>query len=565
MESIWITALIVLVGGFLLKNIVDQKPGAWLPFIAALAIGGLVSLLQVTGWLEGAVSFTLGREVYVLFQFAAHPYSRLVAFGIIVSGTVAVLFGSQQARSLDQALSICAIVCAVGVSYAADFITLFFFWEMVTVFTAGMIFCNTKHPDDCPVFPLGLRYLIIHLTGGLFLLFGVMQHFIQTGSFMITRPEAGLIFFFLGIGIKAAFIPFHVWVLWGYPNASLFSSVVLAGLSTKIGVYAAVRILPPMDLIVVMGVGMALVGIFSALGQKNLRKLLSYSLVSQVGFIMTGIGLGSYLSLDGGLFHMINHMFYKSLLFMCAGTVFYCIGTEEMDELADDDSKYEEKPGDPEKKPVWKLVPVAFMGVLVGSLTAAGVPPFGGYVSKYLLKAAFEGVEPVATALTAASVGTIIVLSKLVYYGFIKARGKMVKPPSLSMKTAICIALSFCLVLGIWPEIMSSLLPFGTVLNVYTADGIRNALMMFFVGIIIFVSLTGVLQSPKTVSLFERLSIEQLVFRKAAPFCNRIGNRVWRVLEEKGVPSYKRMAEYLIVTLVLFLVVIVFFYARRVP
>jgi len=249
---------------------------------------------------------------------------------------------------------------------------------------------------------------------------------------------------------------------------------------------------------------------------------------------------------------------------MCAGTVLHCIGTEEMDELTGAGQK-DRQGMDAEKKPVWKLVPFAFIGALIGSLAISGAPPFNGYVSKYILKSAFEGIEPAAFMLTMASIGTALSFSKFVFYGFFKARGSMRRSPSLSMKVGVFAVSSLCLALGIRPELISSLLPYESLLNVYTVEGIRYAYLLIFTGAATFALLSKILVSQKLISIFERFSVENIIFQKVAPTCTRAGNQIWCALEKKGEPAYERMAEYLIVTLVVFLVAVVFLYSGRMP
>ena len=172
-------------------------------------------------------------------------------------------------------------------------------------------------------------------------------------------PVAGLTFFILGIGIKTAFLPLHLWVPWGYPAASFPCSVLLAALCTKVGVYAVARLLPPGNLIYIMGACMAIYAVIAALLQNDLRHLLSYSNISKVGFMVCGVGIGVPLAIDGGFLFLIHHMFYKALLFMCAGALIYTVGTENFQKL----QHREEAPvGEKGPSPLWKALPVALSG-----------------------------------------------------------------------------------------------------------------------------------------------------------------------------------------------------------
>jgi multicomponent Na+:H+ antiporter subunit D len=524
--------------------------------IAAFFLGS-VFILHTWGWLGQTLSFRFSTDASPVFQFTSHPYGQVVAMGLILTGIPALIFGFRQASAREQILGLLAILSAIGVCYSADFITLFFFWEMITILTTGLVFCNTQGQDTCPVFPLGLRYLAMHIGGGVLLLFGILLHYQQSGSFMIAAPEAGLIFFVLGIGLKAAFIPLHVWILWGYPNASLFSSVVLAGISTKIGVYAIARILPASDFIVMMGASMAVFGVIAALIQKNLRKLLSYHIISQVGYMVAAASLGTALAVDGALLHVVNHMLYKSLLFMSAGTVLHCIGTEDIPALI------AQNPGDHHgESPVWKLLPIAFAGALIGSLAIAGFPLFNGYVSKYLLKNAFSGTFPAAAMLTLASVGTAASFSKFIWFGFIRARGRLLKKPSSAMIASMMFTSGLCILLGVRPDVLHNLLPYASSLAVYNLAGILSAAALTGAGIVIFIPMSKAVMSSSVTAWFTAFSIESLIFKRAIPACTRFPNQVWCALEEKSGSSYRRLAEYLIATLVLLLLTVMLFAGR---
>ena len=159
-----------------------------------------------------------------------------------------------------------------------------------------------------------LTCLVFSLVSGFLLTVGILLQYNAAGTFELMYPIAGLPFFILGIGIKTAFLLLHFWVPWGYPAASFPCSVLLAALCTKVGVYAVARVLPPSPFINIMGACMAIVAVTLALLQSDLRKLLSYHIISQVGYMVAGVGLGTSIGIDGGLLHLVNHMIYKALL-----------------------------------------------------------------------------------------------------------------------------------------------------------------------------------------------------------------------------------------------------------
>ena len=333
--------------------------------------------------------------------------------------------------------------------------------------------------------------------------------------------------------------------------------MVLAGISTKIGVYAIARILPASDIIVMMGASMAVFGVIAALIQKNLRKPLSYHIISQVGYMVAAASLGTALAMDGALLHVINHMLYKSLLFMSAGTVLYCIGTEDIPMLI------AQNPGDHHgESPVWKLLPIAFAGALIGSLAIAGFPLFNGYVSKYLLKSAFSGTFPAAAMLTLASVGTAASFSKFIWLGFIRARGTLIKKPSSAMIVSMVFTAGLCILLGVRPDLLQRLLPYASSLTVYNPAGILSAAAMTGAGIAVFIPFSKAIMSSPVTAWFDAFSIESLIFKRVIPACTRLPNQIWCALEDKSGSSYRRLAEYLIATLVILLLTVMLFTGR---
>lgn len=502
-----------------------------------IALMTIVALFMLTGPELEAYSFP-GEATLAPFSFEAHPYSRILVFGFMIVGAIALLYGLQVAKPSEQALSVAAIASAVGISFAADFITLFLFWELLT-FTGAFIVMLNNTPESRQ---MGYRFLFFHVVGGLIVFFGILQHYVAAGSLDVVTPEAGLIFFIIGFGFKAAFIPLHVWVPWCYPYSSFPSSVVLAGLTTKVGVFAIARILPPMLAISFMGACMALFGIFCALQQKDLRKLLSYHCVSQVGYMVAGVGLATHYGVDGGLLHNINHMFFKALLFMCAGALIYATGTANVKDL--------HHPGE-DKQTIWRALPLVTAGALIGSFAISGVPPFNGYVSKYLLKKAMYGVPPMEQMLMIASIGTTISFCKFFYFGFIKAYGQIKRRPPVTLLAGIVVMSAGCLLLGIRPDLMTNVLPYQSSLAVYSLDGMWAGIQLVLIGIIFFILTARILE--KGVKLPAWCSIEYLVMVPVSKLLLRVLcrsgvsldtslNNIYREIGNRFVSACRRVA-----------------------
>lgn len=496
----------------------------WRRAIMLIYIAGLLFLAfcLLTGTWPGygtdLSSVTLGTGTKLtLFSFSEHPYSKIAGFGFLFVGAIGLLYGLDVSKPSEQAIALAAIASAVGVAFADSFLTFLFFWETLTLSTAALVFLR-KTPHAVR---MAYRMLFFSLMSGFSLLVGIILQYNATGTFELMYPVAGLFFFILGIGIKTAFLPLHFWVPWGYPAANFPSSVLLAALCTKVGVYAVARVLPPSYFISTMGACMAIFAVTMALLQSDLRKLLSYHIISQVGYMVAGVGLGVSLSVDGGLLHLVNHMIYKALLFMSAGALIFTVGTENLHEL----HAPAEKTGAKNKDVLWKALPIAFIGALVGALAISGTPLFNGYVSKYLLKNATHGVNPVGWLLNVASIGTALSFSKFVYFGFIKGRAKIQRKLNFSMQAAIIVLAASCIITGIWPQLLATLLPHGSSLQVYSATGVKTALKLVVGGIACFILLARVLEQEIKLSLpiGIKLVVDKTIFKTYGNFLKAMG------------------------------------------
>ena len=527
----------------------------WRFFLMSIifVIFAYLAFYNLSGKELGAFSIFSPDESVITFSFEAHAYSRILVLGFTVIGVLALLYGLPEAKPNEQVAAIWALASAIGISFANDFITLFIFWELLTITTASLIFMNGKQ-----VFPMGYRFLFFHLLGGLLFFVGIIQHYVATGSIALTQPEAGLAFFILGIGFKTAFFPFHIWVAWGYPSASIFSSILMASLTTKVGVYALARILPSHEGFVWMGGIMALVGITCALVQKNMRKLLSYHIVSQVGYMVAGVGLGASLAVDGGLFHLANNVLYKSLLFMTAGAVLFATGTENLHALTHHD---EENPQSSPGKPVWKAMPLVTTGAIIGALSIAGIPFFNGYVSKYMLKEAMEGLGPGEWMLLIASIGTAASFCKFVYFGFIKARASQIIQPRATMQISIMGISLLCILLGIRPELISEVLPYGSSLDVYSLSGMWSSLQLALIGVLFFTVMANPLKKGLPVPAW--LSVEYITFKPIERESDKIISVGTKILT-KLTDGIKNITtdQMLIGVVMIILMAIIFYFGR---
>lgn len=468
--------------------ILTEVPPAVVVIVAAVAVSrlqrqlghGLAVLtgLVVAGWLFSVPTGAhlparfLGFDA-VLFHVDALSRVLGITYGVISAITAAYAYGSDHEAS-QTALALAYAGTALGVTFAGDWFTLLVFWEVMSVVSALLIWSSGG-----PAVRAGFRYAVFHAAGGLFLVGAVATHYAQTGSFLFsaaTGIEAGLpaALAAVGIGVNAGFVAVHTWIPDAYPNPHFVTSVILCGYTTKTAVYALYRAFPDGNLLIAyMGVAMTLFGVTYALVQTNMRRLLSYHIQSQVGYMVAGIGIGTALGVAGGVAHLVNNILYKSLLFMVAGVILYRTGRDDLKKLGG----------------LYRSMPLTFLVFLVAAFAIAGVPGFNGFVSKELVKTAAkkEHLTTLKWLLTVAGIGTTMSFVKFGYYAFFHGETDDVRDATPAQTVAMGSIAVLCVLFGVFPTTLLDLLPGGSAVAAsvtpYTMSSVTDALVYTAVGV----------------------------------------------------------------------------------
>ncbi|HAX61764.1 MAG TPA: NADH/ubiquinone/plastoquinone (complex I) [Elusimicrobia bacterium] len=341
-----------------------------------------------------------------------------------------------------------------GLIVTGDIFNMYVFLELGTISSCVLIAFGTEQDE----LEASFKYMVLGTVASTFILLGIaiLYSYYSTLnmsdiSLAVSKGSSTIVITFLtllfvvGFGLKAAIVPFHAWLPDAHPSAPAPISAMLSGVLIKsLGVYALVRILFNVlgvvgsNILIILGVISMVVGGFLAIYQKDLKRMLAYSTVSQVGYIVFAFGLGTPLGIFAGLFHLINHAFAKFLLFLNAGAVVYATDERNMENLG----------GLREKMPVTAATS------LVGSMSISGVPPFGGFWSKlFIILAAVQAKE--FTAAVIAILISIITLSyylklqKQTFYGKLSERWQDVKEVPLTMCIAMIIPAVICAGLGL--------------------------------------------------------------------------------------------------------------------
>lgn len=360
---------------------------------------------------------------------------------------------------------------ALGVVLAGDLVTLYVFWEIMMIASVWLIW-RRKTPV---AYEAGMRYLLFHALGGMLLFVGVIGYYLATGSVAFDKIDVdGWAFWLILIAflINAAVPPLHAWLPDAYPEATVTGTVFLSALTTKTAVYTLMRGYPGLEILVWLGVAMALYGVVYATLMNDIRRLLCYHIISQVGYMVAGVGMGTALALNGTAAHAFTHILYKGLLLMGAGAVLQMTGRSRMSDLGG----------------LYRYMPVTFVLYMVGALSISAFPLFSGFVSKTMIVEAaavdYRGV--VYLLMLVAACGTFLHTGlKLPYFTFFgKDSGLRPKEAPINMHIAMGIAAALCFLIGIFPGMLYAILPFPVDYNAYTLGHLLKELqLLFFVGL----------------------------------------------------------------------------------
>jgi multicomponent Na+:H+ antiporter subunit D len=337
---------------------------------------------------------------------------------------------------------------ALGATFAGDLLTFYVFWEMMAASSVVLIWSGRNRESR----RAGLRYIFYHVFGGGLLLIGILMQAGRSGSLAITALAGGesaadwLIL--LGLAVNAAVVPLHTWLADSYPKATVTGAVFLSAFTTKTAVYALARMCPGWEVLLWMGVVMTLYGVVFALLSDDIRGVLSYHIVSQVGFMVAGIGLGTEMGLNGSTAHAFSHILYKALLFMAAGLVLHTTGRSRLSDLGGLRSRQ----------------PAALVLYMIAAFSISGLPLFNGFISKSMtISAAGQaGRELAGLLMTLASVGTFLSVGlKLPYFTwFGKDRGLRPKKAPLNMYLGMGLTAAVCILHGVRPGLLYRWLPY---------------------------------------------------------------------------------------------------------
>ena len=418
-----------------------------------LVMAPLFGLFHLYGMELGGVSS------YNLFGYemvAASVDQQAKVFGYLfhIAALVAGIYSFHVRDPWQVSMALFYAASAVGVAFAGDMLSLFLWWEGLAITSVFQIWGRkTKTAEDS-----GFRYLFFHISSGLLLLFGILLRYHGEGSSALAlnsltdaleSGDLGAQFILLAIGIKAAFPGLHVWLKDGYAEATHTGPVWLCAFTTKCAVCMLVRLFPGAEILIPVGAVMAVFPIFYAVIENDLRRVLCYSKINQIGFMVVAIGIGSKLAIDGAIAHAFTHVIYKGLLFMSMGAVMFRTGEVRASHLGG----------------LYKSMPLTTGFCIIGAASISAFPLFSGFISKSIIitEAARHGHTLVWICLLFASAGVFHKAGiKVPFFAFFaKDSGLRPKEAPPHMMLAMAVSAVLCVFLGCNPQWLYSLLPNG--------------------------------------------------------------------------------------------------------
>jgi len=420
----------------------------------------------------------------------------------------------------------------LGTVLSGDLFTTFLFFEIMT-FSSYLLVVHTENKEALNA---GDSYIYMGIMGGLSILLGIILLFVNSGTLeysTLAEELKGLgnqgyfimTLFVVGFGVKAGMVPLHIWLPKAHPVAPTPASALLSGIMVKIGAYGILRTIVSFtfpgdfslnnydiwsvahslgNVIIWFGIGTMGIGIFLAMQQNNIKRMLAYSTVSQMGLIIAGIGVTAYLGpkgamgFSGALYHIINHALYKSLLFMVAGAVYLRTHTLDITKMGG----------------LWRKMPITFIVSTIAVLGITGMPFFNGYVSKTLVHHGITEAHYYGDAIFRLadymfiffSGGTACVLFKWTYgifFGSLHDEHNNIKEGFQALNIPMIIISAIIIAIGLFPSFLldnivipsAKALPFDPAfitkyiegINIYLLKDLMGIVYVYIIGTILFI------------------------------------------------------------------------------
>jgi len=390
-----------------------------------------------------------------------------------IAAALNVIYGWHEPKPLEHCSGLAYAGAAIAALHAGDLFSLFIWWELTAVTSVFLILAaGTSASKNA-----AMRYLILQVLSGMFLLGGAAVTFQESGSLIFGEMDLdslGSWLIFIAFGIKAAFPMLNGWLQDSYPEATVIGTVILSAFTTKLAIYALARSFAGTDLLIVIGCLMTMFPVFFAVIENDMRRVLSFSLNNQLGFMVVAIGVGTELAINGAVAHAFAHIIYKGLLFMSMGAVLFRVGTIKASELGG----------------LYRMMPLTCVFCIIGAMSISAFPLFSGFAAKSLIMSSlgYEGLTIAYLILLAASAGVLHHSGiKIPYFAFFgHDAGHNAKEAPIGMLIAMGFAGFLCILIGVAPSVLYSVLPYQVDYNPYDAGHVLAQMQLLIFSILAF-------------------------------------------------------------------------------
>ncbi len=485
-------ALIMIIGALLLPF---MKGPFRKPFLFLVPLLTFLNVIYLS-WHPGTYGVVTFMGKWTLVFGRVDNLSIVFGFIMALMAIIGTIYGLHVKDYWQHMAAWFYVAGSLGVIYCGDYLVLFLFWEMMAFASTFLIWFN----KDKGAIAAGYRYLLVHTFGGVVLLLGFVLRYQATQdlSFVLLSEENTQLYTWLimaGLMLNAAVPPLHSWLPDAYSKASITGAVFMCAFTTKTAIYTLARAFAGFDILIVLGVIMAIYGIVYAIMENDIRRLLGWEIVSQVGYMVTGVGIGTALAINGACAHAFAHILYKGLLFMGAGAVIHATGKSTFTQLGG----------------LYRKMPVTLLFMVIGGISVSAFPFFSGFVTKSMIIAAgFESHLFVAAfLLSMVSVGTFLVaglrLPYLIFFGEKRsddATFEKAEDPPWNMQLAMIIAGLLCFVIGSYTPFLYNMLPYkDVVFHPYNGYHLSETLQILAFTALAFFFLKDKIGARATISL----------------------------------------------------------------
>lgn len=488
-NELWIHPSLILCLGALILPLLRGTTRSVL--LLAVPLAAFAAVLSMSPGVYGVFQYMQWEVVFGRVDKLSLVFAHIMTLMCVVGS----LYGLKVEDNGQHVAAWLYVSGSLGVIFSGDFLSLFLFWE-VMAFTSVFLVWLRRTPE---ALHSGFRYLLVHGAGGVILLMGIVLRVSATGDLTFNLLTAGhhdLAFWLILIGfmLNAAVPPLHAWLPDAYGEATVMGAVFMCAFTTKTAVYALIRGFAGTEALIALGVVMALYGVVYAVLENDSRRLLAYHVISQVGYMVAGVGIGTELAINGVCAHAFAHILYKGLLFMGCGAVLHMTGKSRFTDLGG----------------LYEKMPLTFIFTLIGGLSISAFPLFSGFVSKSIIVAAGfeEHLYWAAFLLTLASAGTFLHTGlKVPYFIWFGTNNcspqtwEQAKDPSWNMLAAMFGASALCIFIGVYTPYLYTMLPYAMEYNPYTAYHVMESLQILLFTALGFFLLLGKLTPEKTISI----------------------------------------------------------------